>query len=68
MGVAIVIISCDVCDKKKSMQPKNPAEECVWAMTFRLNRWDGRRVLELDAIHLCSEKCMNRSLEAKRAA
>jgi hypothetical protein len=77
----MVIISCDVCDKKKSMRPNNPAEEWLLGYDLQvesdsglvrsvrfLNHWDDRRVLELGAIHLCSEKCMNRYLEAKRAA
>lgn len=77
----MVNITCDVCEKKKPTRLKNPAEE--WFLGYDLqvesetgllhsvrflDRWDDRRVLELGAIHLCSEKCMDKYLEAQRAA
>jgi len=33
-----------------------------------LNRWDDTRVLELGAIHLCSEKCKDQYIREARAA
>jgi hypothetical protein len=33
-----------------------------------LNRWDDGRVLELGAIHLCSEKCKDQYIQEARAA
>ena len=80
-GIRMVNITCDVCGKKKPTRPKNPAEEWLLGYDLQvesetgllhsvrfLDHWDDRRVLELGAIHLCSEKCMDKYLELNRAA
>jgi hypothetical protein len=33
-----------------------------------LDRWDDRRVLELGAIHLCSQACREKYLKRSKAA
>ena len=77
----MVSITCDVCGREKPSKTTVGASEWILGydlevettrslrrqLTF-LDRWDDRRVLELGAIHLCSEACREAYIEKSRAA
>jgi hypothetical protein len=75
--IRMVRISCDVCGRLKS------AADHEWILGYDLqverraglrrsvhflDHWYDARVLELGAIHFCSEKCRDKYLEASKAA
>ena len=77
----MVRISCDICGRTRPASEKIQSEEWILGYDFEseskaglqrsvrfLDRWDDRRVLELGAIHLCSEKCRDKYLKASKAA
>jgi hypothetical protein len=78
----MVTITCDVCKGKKDTNSKKlNAEEWILGYDLQvespnavqrsirfLDRWDDRRVLELGAIHLCSEGCREKYLKRSKAA
>ena len=72
----MVTIECDACRKKR---PQEAGE--AWILGYDLevesrsgvsrsvrflDRWDDRRILELGAIHLCSEECRQKYLNRSR--
>ena len=72
----MVTIECDACRKKR---PQEAAEEWILGYDLEvesrsgvsrsvrfLDRWDDRRILELGAIHLCSEECREKYLNRSR--
>ncbi len=74
----MVQITCDSCGRVK---PFDKPEEWIlgWDLQVEtpstlqrsirfLDRWDDRRVVELGAIHLCSERCKGQYVLASRAA
>jgi hypothetical protein len=78
----MVEITCDVCDKKRPPSEKRLSKD-AWILGYDiemekanalqrslrfLDRWDDARVLELGAIHLCSEKCKDDYIRKARAA
>jgi hypothetical protein len=78
----MVEITCDVCDKKRPQSEKRLSKDS-WILGYDiemekanalqrslrfLDRWDDARVLELGAIHLCSEKCKEDYIRKARAA
>ena len=78
----MVEITCDMCGKQKAAGPSGPAKHS-WILGYDieaesrsglshsvrfLDRWDDRRILELGAIHLCSEKCRDNYLSRSRGA
>lgn len=78
----MVEITCDVCDKKRPQSEKRLGKDS-WILGYDiemekanalqrslrfLDRWDDSRVLELGAIHLCSEKCKDDYIRKARAA
>lgn len=78
----MVKISCDVCNKVRPQSDRRIADDS-WVLGYDievenanalqrslrfLNRWDETRVMELGAIHLCSEKCKDRYIKDARAA
>lgn len=78
----MVEITCDVCDKKRPPSEKRLNKD-AWILGYDiemekanalqrslrfLDRWDDARVLELGAIHLCSEKCKDDYIRKARAA
>ena len=78
----MVKISCDVCGKIRPQSDKRISEDS-WVLGYDievenanalqrslrfLGRWDETRVLELGAIHLCSEKCKDQYIREARAA
>ncbi len=77
----MVKITCDVCDKVRPQ--KGSRAEDAWILGYDievenanalqrslrfLSRWDDARLLELGAIHLCSEKCKDQYIKDARAA
>ena len=77
----MIKISCDVCNKVRPQSDRRIAEDS-WVLGYDievenanalqrslrfLTRWDDARVLELGAIHLCSEKCKDRYIKEARA-
>ena len=77
----MVRISCDVCGRTRPATEEIQSEEWILGYDLEseskaglqrsvrfLDRWDDRRVLELGAIHLCSEKCRDKYLKASKAA
>ena len=77
----MVTITCDTCNKKKVLEL--PTADESWILGYDLevetpnsithsvrflDRWDDRRVLELGAIHFCSEKCREKFVQRARAA
>ena len=77
----MIKISCDVCDKVRPQSDRRIGEDS-WVLGYDievenanalqrslrfLSRWDDTRVLELGAIHLCSEKCKDRYIKEARA-
>jgi hypothetical protein len=78
----VVKISCDVCGKVRPPAAKRLGDD-AWILGYDievenanalqrslrfLNRWEDGRVLELGAIHLCSEKCKDQYVQDARAA
>ena len=78
----MVKISCDVCGKVRPSADTRIGND-AWILGYDievenanalqrslrfLNRWDDGRVLELGAIHLCSEKCKDQYIQEARAA
>jgi hypothetical protein len=79
----MVEISCDSCGKVKPLSEtvRNGGSEWVLgydvevqspnalqrSMRF-LDHWDDRRVLELGAIHFCSDACKEKYISTARAA
>ena len=78
----MVKISCDVCGKVRPSGDTRIGND-AWVLGYDievenanalqrslrfLNRWDDGRVLELGAIHLCSEKCKDQYIQEARAA
>jgi hypothetical protein len=78
----MVEITCDVCDKKRPDPGKRLGNDS-WILGYDiemekanslqrslrfLDRWDDSRLLELGAIHLCSEKCKDDYIRKARAA
>lgn len=74
----MVTIECDVC---KGKRPQGSDEEWIQGYDLEvesssgisrsvrfLDRWDDRRILELGAIHLCSEECRDKYLKKSRQA
>ncbi len=78
----MVQITCDVCSKTKPRTDKRLGNDSwilgydIEAENFNglqrslrfLNHWDDARVLELGAIHLCSEACKTKYIRNARAA
>jgi hypothetical protein len=77
----MIKISCDVCNKVRPQTDRRIADDS-WVLGYDieienanalqrslrfLGRWDDARVLELGAIHLCSEKCKDRYIKEARA-
>ncbi|HZQ91864.1 MAG TPA: hypothetical protein VFA60_08745 [Terriglobales bacterium] len=72
----MVTVTCDVCRAKRTsgeewvlgydLQAETPTS-VQRAIRF-LDRWDDRRILDLGAIHLCSERCRERYIKGARAA
>jgi len=77
----MVKISCDVCGKVRPAMDRRIADD-TWVLGYDievenanalqrslrfLSRWDDARVLELGAIHLCSEKCKDQYIKEARA-
>jgi hypothetical protein len=77
----VVKINCDVCGKAKPRSNTRIGNDS-WIMGYDievenanalqrslrfLSRWDATRVLELGAIHLCSEKCKDQYIKDARA-
>ena len=78
----MVKITCDVCGKVRP-DPDTRIAEDKWVLGYDLevenanalqrslrflNRWDNARVLELGAIHLCSQQCKDGYISKARAA
>lgn len=78
----MVKITCDVCGKARPSSDTRIGNDS-WVLGYDieventnalqrslrfLNRWDDARVLELGAIHLCSEKCKDQYIKDARAA
>jgi hypothetical protein len=77
----MVVITCDICKAKKANDLIPGGEEWILGtdlevettrtlrrqLTF-FDRWDDRRVLELGAIHLCSEECRLKYIDRSKAA
>jgi len=74
----MVTISCDGCGEEK---PEGKTTEWILGYDLQveapnavqrsirfLDRWDDRRVLELGAIHLCSQECRDKYVAKTRAA
>jgi hypothetical protein len=77
----MVVITCDVCRGKKPTEAIPGAEEWTLGTDLEVettrslrrqltfyDRWDDRRVLELGAIHLCSEECRQEYIDKSKAA
>jgi microsomal dipeptidase-like Zn-dependent dipeptidase len=78
----MIRITCDVCDKVRTQQSKKIANDS-WILGYDLeienanalqrslrflSHWDDARVMELGAIHICSEKCKDQYIKEARAA
>jgi hypothetical protein len=78
----MVEISCDSCGKVKPLV-KSARENGEWVLGYDLEmqspnalqrsmrfleRWDDRRVMELGAIHFCSEDCKEKYIDSAKAA
>jgi putative heme degradation protein len=78
----MVEITCDMCQKRKPASEKRLGSDS-WILGYDietekanalqrslrfLDRWDDARVLELGAIHLCSERCKEEYIRKARAA
>jgi len=78
----MVKITCDVCGKARATSDRRIGDDS-WILGYDievenanalqrslrfLGRWDDTRVLELGAIHLCSEKCKEQYIKEARAA
>jgi len=76
----MVRICCDVCKKPKPSSRRGAKDEWILGYDLEaqtkmglqrsirfLDRWDDRRVLELGAIHLCSQTCKDKYLQASRS-
>ena len=77
----MVEITCDNCGKRKAPGPSISKHSWILGYDLEaesrsgfshsvrfLERWDDRRVMELGAIHLCSEKCRDNYLSRSRLA
>jgi hypothetical protein len=77
----MVEITCDVCGKVRPDATRGAKEPWILGFDLQaetptalqrsirfLDRWDDRRVLELGAIHLCSDKCKEQYVRRSRAA
>ncbi len=77
----MIQITCDSCGKEKPDNSKTLKE--TWILGYDLqvenssgvqrsirfqDKWDDRRICELGAIHLCSQKCKENYLRGQRAA
>ena len=80
-GETMIKITCDVCDKVRPQQDKKLTNDS-WILGYDLEmenanalqrslrflpRWDDARVMELGAIHICSEKCKDQYIKDARA-
>jgi hypothetical protein len=78
----MIKLTCDVCGKVRPAPDRRLGDDS-WILGYDievenanalqrslrfLNRWDDARVLELGAIHLCSEKCKDEYIRKARAA
>ncbi len=78
----MIRITCDVCGKAKPKSGARMGND-PWVLGYDiemenanalqrsmrfLSRWDDGRVLEMGAIHLCSEKCKDQYIRDARAA
>lgn len=78
----MVKLTCDVCGKGRPASDRRLGDDS-WILGYDIevenanalqrslrfqNRWDDTRVLELGAIHLCSEKCKDQYIREARAA
>ena len=78
----MIKITCDVCDKTRS-QSRGRIVNDSWILGYDLElananalqrslrflpHWDDARVMELGAIHICSEKCKDQYIKEARAA
>ncbi|MGC2741986.1 MAG: hypothetical protein WA672_02290 [Candidatus Angelobacter sp.] len=81
-SATMIKIMCDVCNKVRPPQDKKIANDS-WILGYDLeienanalqrslrflSRWDDARVMELGAIHICSEKCKDQYIKEARAA
>lgn len=77
----MVTIKCDSCGAIKPNDLTRPGREWILGYDLEiespyrlqrsvrfLDRWDDRRVLELGAIHFCSEDCKEEYIARSRAA
>jgi hypothetical protein len=77
----MVTIKCDTCGAVKSTSNLKPHQEWIlgydleiespWRLQRSvrfLDKWDDRRVLELGAIHFCSDGCKEEYIAQSRAA
>ena len=77
----MVAITCDVCGDKRPADAIPGAGEWILGTDLEVettrslrrqltfyDRWDDRRVLELGAIHLCSEECRLEYIDKSKAA
>jgi hypothetical protein len=75
----MIKITCDVCGR---VRPDGRIVDDSWVLGYDievenanalqrslrfLSHWDDARVLELGAIHLCSEKCKDQYIKEARA-
>ena len=78
----MIKITCDICDKVRP-QSNGRIVNDSWILGYDLEvenanalqhslrfltRWDDTRVMELGAIHICSEKCKDQYINEARAA
>lgn len=78
----MVKITCDVCGKVRPQPVRRNADDS-WVLGYDievenanalqrsmrfLGRWDDTRLVEIGAIHLCSEKCKDHYMKEARAA
>jgi hypothetical protein len=77
----MVVIVCDICGGKRPTDAIPGAVEWILGTDLEVettrslrrqltfyDRWDDRRVLELGAIHLCSEECRLEYIDKSKAA
>jgi len=77
----MVTIKCDICGAVKPTSNTKPHKDWIlgydveiespWRLQRSvrfLDKWDDRRVLELGAIHFCSEDCKEEYIAQSRAA
>ncbi len=77
----MVQITCDACGKAKPDNGKTLKEDWILGYDLQvenragvqrsirfLDHWDDRRVMELGAIHLCSQRCKDGYIRGEKRA